>query len=77
MTVWIITDRGNEVVGVFDTESNALSSINYSYHKLPVKIEKSPTLHRVNDWQVSILGPSIDDHFRVYEEMVHSSRTHL
>lgn len=78
MTVWIITDSGNEVIGVFDSESVAMDSLTFSYHKRHVKIETAPTFKRLNDFQIHITEEGHpDEHFRLYEEMVHSSRTHL
>ena len=87
MTVWIITDTGNEVVGVFDSYNTAMSSINFSYHKLHVKVDVRPTWKNQeyrNDWQVTIEisddvaeGSKREEHLRLYEAAVHSSMTHL
>jgi hypothetical protein len=78
MTVWVITDRGNEILGICSSEAVAFDSLTYSYHKRHVRIERAPTLHRVNDWQVTIFENEVEvDHVRIYEEAVHSSRTHL
>lgn len=79
MTVWLVTTKGNEVLGVFVDNSTARASINYSYHKRHVRIEvRQNKPDRYNDDILEVYeDDKLIDTVRVYEEPVHSSTIHL
>lgn len=79
MTVWVITTRDNEVLGLFDSREVARASIGFSYHKRHVRIEVRQNFPgRYNDDLFEVYeDDELVDTLRVYEAPLHSSTTHL